>query len=161
MSQFKTRAVSVITACVLVGGAAGAAQAATPSVTTAIKGQDKAVKDSAVFKSLKNVKVNTPAQAKALIPKYKALQLKLEHAATVVSHASATGPNQKTGQTDWVGGVRELARGIGLVDTALKDAVDGNKTAAMAELVKAQKALTAGNALGTKGDKLLGLSTND
>lgn len=86
-----------------------------------------------------------------LIPKYKALQLKLEHAATVVSQASAEGSKQKQGQKDRVGGVRELAQGIGLLDTALKDAVDGKAAAAKTELVKAQKALNDGNALGTEG----------
>jgi len=161
MPHFKARAVSVIAVCLLAGATAGAAQAATPSVTTAIKAQDKAIKDSAVFKSLKHIKVNTPAQAKALIPKYQALQLKLQHAATVVSKASATGSEQRQGQKDWVGGVRELAHGVGLLDVALKDAVDGNKTAAKTELIKAEKALTAANALGTKGDRLLGLPTKD
>lgn len=161
MPQFKKYAVSVITACLLAGGAAGAAQAATPSVTAAIKAQDKVVKNSAAFKGLKHVKIGTPAQAKALIPKYKALQLELQHAATVVAAASAKGSTQKQGQADWVGGVREVARGIGLFDTALKDAVNGKAAAAKAELVKAQKALAAGNALGTKGDKLLGLPSSD
>lgn len=161
MPQMKTRVVSVITACLLAGGAAGAAQAATPSVTTAIKAQDKAVKDSPVFQSLKHVKITTPAQAKALIPKYKALQLKLEHAATVVSRASANGSVQRQGQSDWVGGVRELSRGIGLFDTALTDAVNGKLAAARMELVKAEKALKAGDAMGTEGDKLLGLPTSD
>jgi hypothetical protein len=161
MPQFKRCAVSAITACVLAGGGAGVAQAATPNVTTAIKAQDKAVKNSAVFKSLKHVKVSTPAQAKALIPKYKALQLKLDHAATVVSKAAATGAQQKQGQKDWVGGVRDLAQGIGFLDVALKDAIDGNGSAAKTELAKAQKALSAGDALGTKGDELLGLPTDD
>lgn len=68
---------------------------------------------------------------------------------------------QKQGQKDWVGGVRLLAHGIGLLDTALADAVNGKTGAARSELVNAQKALAAGNALGTKGDKLLGLPTND
>lgn len=161
MPQWKTRAVSVITAGLLAGGMAGAAQAATTSGTTAIKAQDKAVIDSAVFKSLKHVKLNTPAQAKAAIPKYKALQLKLEHAAAVVSQASTKGSKQKQGQKDWVGGVREVAHGIGLLDTALQDAVNGKAAAAKAELVKAEKALNAGDALGVKGDMLLGLSSGD
>jgi len=159
MPQFKTRAVSVIAACVVAGGAAGAAQAAT-SVTAAIKAQDKAVKNSAAFKSLKHVSAGTPAQAKALIPKYKALQVKLDHAATVVSKASATGAKQKQGQKDWVDGVRELAQGIGMLDAALADAVKGNKAAAKSALTKAQKELVAGNNLGAKGDKLLGLPTS-
>lgn len=161
MPQLRTRAVSVITACLLAGGMAGAAQAATPSVTAAIKAQDKAVKNSAVFRSLKHIKITTPAQAKVAIPKYKALQLKLEHAATVVSAASAKGATQKQGQKDWVEGVREVAHGIGLLDTALTDAVDGKDAAAKAEAIKAQKALNAGDVVGTEGDKLLGLSPSD
>jgi len=161
MPQWKTRAVSVITAGLLAGGMAGAAQAATPSVTTAIKAQDKAVKHSAAFRSLKHIKITTPAQAKAAIPKYRALALKLEHAANVVAGASAKGATQKQGQKDWVEGVREVAHGIGLLDTALTDAVHGKGSAAKAELVKAEKALNAGDAIGTKGDKLLGLSPSD
>lgn len=88
-------------------------------------------------------------------------QRQLEHAATVVSQASANGSEQNQGQKDWVGGVSEVAHGIGLLDTALQDAVDGTAAAAKAGLVKPEKALNAGDALGVKGDLLLGLPSGD
>jgi len=45
MPRFKTRAVLLIAVCLLAVGAVGAAQAATPSVTSAIKAQDKVLVD--------------------------------------------------------------------------------------------------------------------
>ena len=145
----------------LLGCTAVAAQASGTTVIAAVKAQDKVVKSSAAYRGLKHIKANTPAEARKLVTEFKALQGKVEHAATAVSRASASGPRQKQGQEDWVQGVRELARGLGQLDTGLQDVVNGKTAAAKAALTKAERTLSAANARGSKGDKLLGLPTND
>ena len=131
------------------------------SVRAAIKAQDHAVKQSPAFKRLKHFKANTPAQAMNLIPDFRALDKKLDLAATVVSKATASTAKEKVGQRDWVAGVRGLVRGISQLVVGLKDVEHGNKSAAKAEALIAQKTLNQANALGVKGDRALGLPTSD
>jgi hypothetical protein len=142
-------------------GAAGAAQASATPVVAAVKSQDRIVKNSAAYKSLKHVTANTPAEARKLIAEFKALQSKVEHAATVVSQASASGATQKQGQKDWVTGVRDLARGIGQFDTGLQDVIDHKTATGKAELKKATRTLATANTVGDRGDKLLGIPASD
>jgi hypothetical protein len=160
MGRSRTGLVSVIVACSLAGAAAGTAEAGAMSVKTAIKAQDKVVKSSPAFQSLKQIKVNTAAQVTVLIRKDRALEKKLNHAAAVVSAASATGSRQKQGQKDWVNGVRDIAQGLGTLNVALEDAIHGRATAAKTAELKAENKVEAGDALGTRGDKLLGISPN-
>jgi len=152
---------SILTACLLAVCTVGTAQASSTSVTAAIKAQDKIFKTSPAYKSLKDFKLSTTAEAKKLVKEFKALRVAADHAATVVSEASASGAKQKQGQNDWVDGLREAATGMGMLNTALQDALDGKAAAAKTLLAKGQKGLDAGNALGDKGDRLLGLPTSD
>jgi len=141
--------------------AAGAAQASAMTVTAAVKAQDRIVKNSAAYRSLTHFSANTPAAARRLVTEFKALQLRVEHAATVVSRASAIGARQKLGQRDWVDGVRDLARGIGQFDVALEDIIHGRNAAGKSELLRAKRTLAVANALGTKGKRLLRIPANE
>jgi hypothetical protein len=161
MHGLRVSALSLVTMAVVVLGLAGTAGARSMSVTAAIKAQDRAVKHSTALKKLSRLNASTPAQAKKVIPDLQALEKKLDQAATAVSKATASTPRQKAGQKDWVGGVRGLAHGFAQLVIALKDVEHGNKTAARAEAVTAQKTLDKANSLGEKGDRLLGLPTSD
>jgi hypothetical protein len=68
---------------------------------------------------------------------------------------------QRAGQKDWVDGARELAHGFEQLTVALRDVERGDKTAAKREAVTAIKTIKAGDTLGTKGDRLLDLPSND
>lgn len=161
MPHIRIRVVSLLVAGLCVVCAAGVAQASATTVVSAVKAQDKIVKDSAAYKSLKHVTANTPAAAHKLIAEFKVLQSKVEHAATVVSRASASGAKQEQGQKDWVTGVRDLARGIGQFDTGLQDVIDHKTAAGKAELTKATHTLATANTVGDKGKKLLGIPAGD
>jgi hypothetical protein len=158
-SSVRTMVLGGLAATVLLSTSAGAS---TMTVTQAIKAQDKIVSRNAEYKSLKhnNVKANTIAQAKALIPKLDSLKTAVARAATAVSHASATS-SQKAGKSDWVKGVRLLATGLGDVASELRDIVHGKTTAAKRALTQAQHNLNAANTIGERGDRLLRLPTSD
>jgi hypothetical protein len=161
MPHVRLRLLSLLIAGLFVVWAAGAAQAGAMTVTAAVKSQDRIVKDSAAYRSLKHIDANTPAAARRLVTAFRALQLRVEHAATVVSRASASGARQKLGQRDWVDGVRDLARGIGQLDVALEDIIHGRNAAGKAELLRAKRTLAVANALGTRGKRLLGIPANE
>jgi 2,3-bisphosphoglycerate-independent phosphoglycerate mutase len=152
--------IGVISTAVLISVSAGGAMAGSLTVTQAIKAQDKVVHADPAYKSLKNFKIETAAEAEKAIPKFESLQKLLNNAATAVSKSSATAA-QKTGQNDWVSGVRTLSKGIGYFVTELNDLVHGNKVSAKVAALKADKLLKAGNASGSKGDRLLGLPPSD
>lgn len=151
--------IGVIASAALIAATTGTAFAGQ-TVVQAIKAQDRIISASPTYKSLKSFKIDSTTAAKNAIPKYLALQKLFDKAASSVASASAT-PSQKTGQKDWVNGVRMGASGIGYLVTELNAVVRGDKTAAKTAATKAVKLLDAGNALGDKGDKLLGLPNND
>jgi len=161
MPHVKSRLLSLLIAGLFIVWAAGAAQASAMTVTAAVKAQDRIVKDSAAYRSLKHISANTPAEARRLVTAFRALQRKVEHAATVVSRASAVGTRQKLGQRDWVEGVRDLARGIGQLDVALEDIIHGRNAAGRSELLRAKRTLAIANAVGTRGKRLLRIPAND
>jgi len=160
MRQLRTGLVSVFTACLLALAVTGIAQASAVSVKAAVKAQDKALKSSSALNSLKHIKATTPAQIKVVVGKDKALETKLNHAATVVSQASATGATQKQGQKDWVDSVRDISKGFGQLNIALEDAIHDKAAAAKKAEAKAENTVAAGDALGAKANKLLGISPN-
>lgn len=162
MPYLKSRVVSLgVSVAVIAGITGGVAQAKSTNVVTAIKSQDKLIKRSPAYKELQHFDVKTKTQARTLLKSFSALQREADHAASVVAAASTSSARQKSGRRDWVNGMREGARGIGQFDTGIKDLLAGKKTDAKREVVKAEKTLKAGNALGSKGDKLLGLPTRD
>jgi dihydroxyacetone kinase-like predicted kinase len=159
MSLKSLAAVGLSATAMLAGTAA--AQAAATSVTTAIRSQDKAVRHNPAVKALAHFHANSPAQARKLIPEFEAASKAVNHAATVVSRASTSSAMQRAGQKDWVDGARELAHGFEQLTVALRDVERGDKTAAKREAVTAIKTIKAGDTLGTKGDRLLDLPSND
>jgi len=161
MSHLKSRVVSLGVSVAVAAGASGIAQAKTTNVVQAIKTQDKVIKHSHAYKELQHFDATTKTQARTLLKSFSALRRKADHAATVVAAASTSSAQQKQGQRDWVDGVREVARGIGQFDTGIRDLIAGNKAAAKRELRKAERTVKAGNAIGTKGDRLLHLPTSD
>ena len=158
--RLKTFTATGLSAAAILAGQAATADAAS-SVTAAIKSQDTAVRHNPAVRALAHFQANTSAQAQKLIPEFQAATKAFDHAATVVSHASASSAQQTAGQKDWVGGVRELARGFTQLSTALRDVVSGDRTAAQREAVTALKTVKAGERLGVKGDRLLGLPSSD
>ena len=162
MPQLKSRVISLgLSVAVVAGVTGGVAQARSTNVVSAIKTQDKLIRRSPAYKDLQHFDVKTKGQAKTLLKSFPALEREADHAATVVAAASTDSVRQRRGQRDWVAGMREGARGIGQFDTAIKDVLAGRKATAKREAIKAEKTIKAGNALGSKGDKLLGLPTSD
>jgi cell division protein ZapA (FtsZ GTPase activity inhibitor) len=161
MIQGRERLAALIVAAVCMGCAAGAAQASATTVVAAVKTQDRIVKSSAAYRGLKHVTADTPQQARKLIVEFKALQRRLEHAATVVSRATATDARQRRGKADWVTGVRDLGRGIGQLDSGLTDVIKGRTAAGKALLKRANRTLAAANAIGTRGKRLLGIPAGE
>lgn len=161
MPRVRVRLVALLAVGVLTAAAAGAAQASATPVVTAIKSQDRVIRHSAAYRSLKHIRTSTAAEARKLIREFEALQPKVEHAATVVSHAAAVGARQRRGKRDWVTGARELARGIGQLDAGLLDVEHGRASAGKAILLRADRTLGMANLIGDRGDRLLGLPTTD
>ena len=93
------------------------------------------------------------------MPKLQTLVNTLNHAASVVSQASATTSTQKEGQKDWVAGVRGTSTAVGQIITAVQDLARGDKADALVTIHKAEKTEAAAAKLGEKGDKLLGVSS--
>ena len=106
---------------VVMCGTAGVAQAATPNVRTAIKTQDRIIRRSPEYAKLKNISIQTPAEAAPVIKALGALHASLEHAATVVSKSSTTSARQRTGRGEWVAAARQLAHGLSQLQAALRD----------------------------------------
>lgn len=161
MSKVRWCMGTMAVAVVLGVGLPATAGAAGMSVTAAIHAQDKAVKNSPAFKKLEHLNVKTPAAAKKAIPELKAAAKKLDKAATAVSDATATTAKQRAGQKDWVAGVRDLSHGLSQLGTALKDIEQGNQAGAKKAVLASQASMKKGNAIGSKGDRLLGLPTSD
>src|SRR5579871_332324 len=137
------------------------AQASSKGLVQAIKAQDRVVANSPAYRQLQHFDANTPAQAKALIPKFAALESKIRHAASAVSAASTTTSTQQRAQSDWVTGARQEATGIGEFETGFKDLIAGRKATAKAEVTKGAENIKAGDVLSAKADKLLGLAPGD
>ena len=161
MRTYRTGALSLGVAIALAGGITGTAQADQPNVVTAIKAQDKIMKQSPALKKINNLNGTSKAQARKLVADLGKLEKLSEHAVSVVAKASTSDAKQRQGKQDWLKGTREQNRGLLQLRTALKSAIAGNKTAFKGEYTKALKTLISGAQLSAKGDKLLGLPTND
>ncbi len=145
---------AVIAGLLLVG--APGASAAPLTVTQAIRTEVKAIDANPTYRSLKTLKLATVTETKAAIPKLRTIAGLFTHAANVVANARATAA-QKPGQTDWVTGAREAARGFHQFVAALGLALAGKRTAAGTALTAAEKTIDTGSALGRRGDRILGL----
>jgi hypothetical protein len=156
------RRVTVGVLCAAAGVAVpAAAHAAEMNVVAAVKAQDKVVKSSPAYQAVKQLVAAKAAQPKALTPKIARLDRTLEHAATVVGSASTSTSRQKQGQREWVTGVRDLTKGFEQLQIELKDLQAGRTSAARAAKAKGERLIKAGEAIGEKGDGLLGLPDSD
>jgi hypothetical protein len=159
MSSLRCRVIAAgITAVVMAATAGSALAATTDPVVTAIKSQDQALKASGKIQELVGKNFNTPAEAKQAEPEVKAVVAKLDHAADVVAKAQAPTSQDKLGQKDWVTAIRGLGTGFSQLGVAFRDLAAGNKTGARSEVQVALKTINAAGKLGTKADKLLGIS---
>ncbi len=137
------------------GVPAGGAQAGAANVVQVIEAQDKIIKADPALAALANFeKVKTAAAARKLIPQIRSFVVKVEHAATVVSQASATSA-QKLGQTDWVAGARDEATGERDFALGLTESLKGEQTAALATFAKVKAPVAAGDVLAQRARKLL------
>jgi hypothetical protein len=161
MPNLRSAAVSLGAVLVMIAGSAGVAHATTTNVVTAIKAQDKILKNSQGLKDLNHLKVSSPAQIKKFVPDLTKLKNADAHAVTVVSTSSTTSPRQRQGKADWIKGSKEQIRGLLKVRSAFEDLLAGRKTAFKSDYVKGIKELEAGAHLGSRGDKLLGLPSAD
>jgi hypothetical protein len=159
MRNLTIRCLALSAALALTGATAGAAQASSPNVVSAIKAQDKIINKAPAWKAL-NHEPTSEAQVKKLISDLGSLEKLGAHAVAVVSRSSTTSAKQRQGKADWINGSREQDRGMLELGTALKDALAGN-AASVAEYNKGLDKIDAGTALGSKGDKLLGLPRDD
>ena len=150
----------VVAICATLTVTAGSASASV-SVVTAIHGQDKAVNESAALKKLKGLDASKPGDAKKLIKPIDTLAKKFDHAANVVADSTADSSTQRLARRDWTTGVREFATGFFTLDRALRDVSDGNPSQAVSLVAKADKSIRAGEKLGDKADRLLGITTGD
>lgn len=159
MRTLRGRLLPVGAGLVVMCGTAGVAQAATPNVKTVVKAQDKIIRRSPEYAKLKTLNVTTAAQARTAATEIGALRQAVDHAATVVSKSSTTSARQRAGRNLWVAGARKLGNGLAQLKTGLMDAARGDKTAAKAEIVKADKTMAAADAMGVKADREIGLPT--
>ena len=117
--------------------------------------------ESSALKKLKGLDASKPGDARKLIKPIDALAGKFDHAATVVAGSTADSPTQRIARKDWSTGVREFATGFYTLDRALRDVSDGNPSKAVALVTKADKTIKAGEKLGDRADRLLGLAKGD
>jgi hypothetical protein len=157
MRLHRTRALAAGVTLAATGLGAATAQASPSNVVTTVKAQEQIIRSSPAYRQLQNLKITTKAQAKVAIPTFAALDAKLKTAASAVSAASTTTPQQKQGQTDWVKGVRDLATGISDIEIGLKDAVANQIPAGKKEILKAAGPLKRAAVLSHNADVLLGL----
>jgi hypothetical protein len=123
---------SLATLAIVFGGGAAQASANDTGVRSAIKAQDRAIKQSPQLKRLLNGTVKS-SQTSEAIKLCHAFAGKLDHAAAKVAKTKASSPTGIAGEKNWVAGVRELAHGFSQLATALKDEQHGNKPAAKKE----------------------------
>ncbi len=135
---------------------AGSAQASSQNVVQVIEAQDKILQSDPAIAAAKNFeKVKTVAAAKKLIPEVNGLVVKLDHAATLVSQASATS-SQKVGQTEWVTAAHDEATGEHDLVLGLSQLIKGEQSG-VATLKKVTAPIEKGDALAVKARKLLGI----
>jgi type IV secretory pathway TrbL component len=162
--RLSIRTLSAFAAMSLVVAMTGVAQASSPNVVTAIKAQDKVISRTAGLKEFNHLDVKKlPARtrAKRLIADFGKLEKTAARGIAVVSKASTTSARQKQGKAFWIAGSREQTRAIRQLQSALKNVLAGDTTAAKTQYRKAIKTFLVGTILGIKGDKLLGLPDTD
>jgi hypothetical protein len=158
MRRFIIALAPVAAMCATLTMSTGSASASV-SVVTAIRSQDKAVNESSALKALKGIDASKPGDAKKLIKPIETLAKKFDHAATVVADSTVDSSTQRLARKDWSTGVREFATGFYTLGRALRDVSDGNSAQAVSLVTKADKGIKAGEKLGDKADRLLGITT--
>jgi len=150
--------VGLVAMCIGLGGLPAVANAGQPSVAAAVRAQNRSIKTTAALHKLKHIKVTNASSARKVIRPLRTLKRKFDHAATVVSHASATTSAQRTGRREWCAGVRRIAHGYAQMITALADVEHGHKSAAKQEVLTAVKTVVTGAKSVLKADRALGVT---
>ena len=139
--------------------APAAAQASDQGVRTAIRGQDRAVRNSAAIKLATAYLNGTSKSPKGVKQALAVFETKLRKAVSVVSHKRASTARGRQGRAAWLGGVRKLIAGLADLRAALTAVQNHHAAQAKALVRKAAAEIKAGNVEGLKGDRLLGLSS--
>ena len=160
MRNLTIRCLALSAALGLSAAIAGAAQASSPNVVSVIKAQDKILSKAPGWSAFSQ-QPTSAAGVKKLIADLDSLEKLGAHAIAVVSRSSTTSAKQRQGKADWLAGSREQDRALLGLGTALEDVLAGNGSASAAAYDKAIKLIDAGSALSAKGDKLLGLPSDD
>lgn len=145
----------LVTLTTALAATAALAQATGTSVQAAVRGQDKAIAANPTIRKV--LKGGAPKSLPQAIKLFTTLERKLGHAAVVVSQATATTAQDKTGQTDWVAAARLEAKAFSQVVTEFKDLERHDKAAAKREAQVARKTYIATSKLTAKADAELGL----
>ena len=161
MALLKRGAVLLAVSAVGLGALTGVAQASDATVKAAIHKQDRSLAESAAVKKILKSPTRTTTSAPKAIKLFTALEKRFDAAATAVSKTSASTAKGRTGEADWVGGVRGVAKGLGQFVVAFKDVEHKRQTAAKKEATTAVKTIAAAEKRVATADKDLGLPAGD
>ena len=164
MRRLSIRTLSALAAMTFVVATTGVAYAGSPNVVTAIKAQDKVISSTPGWNELNHLnlkKLPARSRAKRLSADFGKLAKAAARGISVVSKASTTSARQRQGKAFWIEGSREQTRSIRQLQSAFKDVVAGNRTAAKMQYRKGITTFVVGTVLDIKGDKLLGLPDTD
>jgi hypothetical protein len=156
MLVLRRLAAATTTAAVTLGCAAAVAQANDAGVKATIKTQDHALGETSQYKKLAGGTLKT-SQLPQAIKLCRGFEVKLLHAADVVSRTRGSTPTGKAGKKDWVAAVRATALGYAELATSLKDIEHGQKAAGKAKAEAALRTFHTALALDLKADHLLKL----
>ena len=151
--------VGVASAAVLFGVTATAASAET-AVQAAIIQQDETISKAPGFKVVANFSKYKVGSLGKLAPEVAALGRLYANAGIVVARATPTSSKEKSGQADWVAGVREGSVEFRYLAKEMTDISKGDSTAAKTAATIAKKAADTALTELHKGDALLGLPKN-
>jgi hypothetical protein len=158
-----TRLKPILAVLASLGGlaAASAAQAAPfANVVAAVKNQTRIIRTSPAEKGLGQVRLDTPAHARAALPVLTRLHGVIAYAAADVSHASTQSPVQRSARRKWVTGARDQADGIAQFELAARAVIAGSQARARPHLLKGLKLLVHGAVATNQADSLLDLAHN-
>jgi hypothetical protein len=162
MRNVRSQCLSIAAALALTASLAGAAQASSTNVATAIKTQDRLVRRTPECKTFNaNLNVKTVSKAKKVVPVIEPLEKAAARAVRVVAKASTSSARQRRGKADWIKGSEEVDRGMLEYRTALEDLIAGKQSAFKAIDARAQTLIDKGVTLSSNGDQLIGISIND
>jgi hypothetical protein len=154
--------VPVAAMCAMLAMSAGSASAsASVNVVEAIHQQDAVVSASAALQRLQHLEATDKNDSSKLYVPIETLARKFAHSASIVSDSSADSAKQRLGRKDWVAGVREISAGFYKLGHAINDVRHDDRAAGSRLALEATKKVQAGQKLGYRADRLLGLDHGD